>query len=313
MLRHFRAAPARPGSARNSAGRPRQSRAIRANGLSNRRLRARRRCTAAGSRASTARWKPPMPLMARMAPASSSARAAATWSRSARPETSPVAASSSSCGPHTGTGIGLGVETPIAGIVVFRLAGPAHREGRHTGAGAIVGDGAHDREPGAAMGAVGEGVAIASAGRIADLGEAGGAGGGIGDHAGPDRARAAGQDAKARRRRRPGQGLRLQAVDARERRRLGLQAPEEAPARSRRTPDPDQHALGVVPDLAAQAAVGRQPPGVGPKAHALNEAAHANRLARHPGRRRSGLRPALESGCNRQSRSPRPAHMLRIR
>jgi hypothetical protein len=143
--------------------------------------------------------------------------------------------------------------------------------------------------------------------RVAHFREAGGTGRGIRHDASAHRAAVAGQDVKARPRRRCRERRRLERVDPRERWRLVPQPDEEPPARGRPAPDPDQHALGIVPDLADEAACGREPPGVGPEPDPLDEPAHPNRLAQV----RAVVRPTLQR--DRQSLSPRAAaHMLRI-
>ena len=60
------------------------------------------------------------------------------------------------------TGIGLRVISPVRHIVVFALAIGAHDETTHGGLGAVVGDVLDDGEARPAVGAVGEGVSVAS-------------------------------------------------------------------------------------------------------------------------------------------------------
>ncbi len=68
-----------------------------------------------------------------------------------------------------GTGVRLGVESPVGGIFVLGAAGVAEREDAHRGLGAVVGDVLDDGEARAAVGAVDEGVAIAAVGGIEQL------------------------------------------------------------------------------------------------------------------------------------------------
>ena len=75
-------------------------------------------------------------------------------------------------------GDGLGVEAAIAGVRILPGAVAAHRKRRHAGGRPVVGDAADDRQPGAAVRAVGEGVPEAAVARVVDLRAAGGAGGG---------------------------------------------------------------------------------------------------------------------------------------
>ena len=96
-----------------------------------------------------------------------------------------------------GAGIGLRVEAAAGGIAVFRKAGRAHRELRHARGGAVVGDRADNRKPWPAIRAIGEGIAVATVGGVADIREAGGAGCGVGGDAGSDRAALAFDDPEA--------------------------------------------------------------------------------------------------------------------
>src|ERR1700743_1501064 len=57
------------------------------------------------------------------------------------------------------TGDGLRMEAAVARVGVLRGTIGAHREGRHRRARAVVGHALHDGEPGAAMRAIGEGIA----------------------------------------------------------------------------------------------------------------------------------------------------------
>ena len=71
-----------------------------------------------------------------------------------------------------GTRIRLRVETPVGRIVVLTLAVGTHEELAHGGVRAVVGDVLYDAVTRAAVGAVYEGIAVASVRRIEKLTEA---------------------------------------------------------------------------------------------------------------------------------------------
>ena len=82
--------------------------------------------------------------------------------------------------PADRAGDGLGVVAAVERVLVLAPAIGAHGEAGHGRLGAVVGEAADDRIAGAAVGAVGEGVAVAAlAGRV-DLPEAVGARGDVG-------------------------------------------------------------------------------------------------------------------------------------
>ena len=74
----------------------------------------------------------------------------------------------------------LGVKTPIGRIDIFRLALWAQGELGHRGSRPIVGQLPNDRPARPAVGAVGEGIAVAALGRIANFGKTKIAGGQVG-------------------------------------------------------------------------------------------------------------------------------------
>ena len=74
--------------------------------------------------------------------------------------------------PAFRTAIGFGVETTIFGPAVFAAATATERERCQTGAGTIIGYAATDRVAGAAVRAVGEGIAPAARSGIQHLGQA---------------------------------------------------------------------------------------------------------------------------------------------
>src|SRR5690349_22288853 len=84
-----------------------------ANGRSSRRLRARSAATAASDDARHARWKPPRPLTATIAPSRSAWAAVATASGAAISE--PSRAASHARGPHTGHALGCAWKRRFAG------------------------------------------------------------------------------------------------------------------------------------------------------------------------------------------------------
>jgi hypothetical protein len=84
--------------------------------------------------------------------------------------------------PAVRTGDRLGVEAAIARVLVFGPAAFAHLEAGHRGERAVIWDAAHDREAGAAVGAVHEWMAEAPAPRIEQLGEAVGTSCGVRRH-----------------------------------------------------------------------------------------------------------------------------------
>ena len=69
-----------------------------------------------------------------------------------------------------GARIGLGVEAPVGGVVVFGAAGRAHGEPGHGRLRPVVGRAVEDAEPRAAVGAVGQRIGEAAVGGVADLG-----------------------------------------------------------------------------------------------------------------------------------------------
>ncbi len=71
-----------------------------------------------------------------------------------------------------GTGVRLGVEAPVGGIVVLGLALGAHLEARHRRRGPVVRDREHDGVARPAVRAVGEGVAVAAVAGLVHFGQA---------------------------------------------------------------------------------------------------------------------------------------------
>ena len=107
------------------------SRTMSANGRSSRCLRARRRATAVSSSARQARWNPPMPLTARMAPSSSARAAAATASVAGEGvSTGGVGAAVGGVGAVVG---GVGAAVGGEGASVAGEAATSVTRGPHTG------------------------------------------------------------------------------------------------------------------------------------------------------------------------------------
>ena len=82
--------------------------------------------------------------------------------------------------PADGAGDWLGVEAPVERVLVLAAAVGAEREAGHRRVRPVVGDGADDREPGPALRAVDERVAMAAVGRVEQLPQAVVAGGDVG-------------------------------------------------------------------------------------------------------------------------------------
>ena len=144
-----------------------------------------------------ARWKPPMPLMARISPASGGRWLLTTGS--AAGIVCAVGGDERQLRAAVPAGVGLRVEAAVERVVVFGLAGGAHFEARHGGLRAVVGNAAGDGVARAAVGAVEKGIAIAAVGGREQFAQAIGAGGGVGGNSCRDAAEDfAGDDAEAR-------------------------------------------------------------------------------------------------------------------
>ena len=121
--------------------------------------------------------------MARTLPVEQHPSRPGAWPRPARPggrlEPS-LRLSSQTCGPADRAGVGLGVKAPVERVVVLALAVGAHGKGRMVVSGPVVGDVADDGEARPAVGAVGEGIAVAAVGGVEQLAQAVGAGGDVG-------------------------------------------------------------------------------------------------------------------------------------
>ena len=212
-----------------------------------------------------------MPLMAKIAPPES-ARAAAA-SASCDPDakaTGAVGAAQRRGRTARGTGVGLRVETTVAGVVVLGPACRAHREARHRRQGAVVRDPADDAEARPAVGAVGERVAVAPVGRVPQLPQAIGAGGAVrrDRRVGPPVGRALADREAA-----TADGIALLGDDPlehRQRRRVGREPGEKLRHRGTRALDLQQHPTRVVEHEAAQPKPRGLPVHVRSKADALH-------------------------------------------
>ena len=128
--------------------------------------------------ASQARWKPPRPFMATIAPSAMSTAVAAHRVRiEAGVERPSVHARQAQGRAAARAGDRLGVEAAVGRIGILRRARRAHGERAHRRVGAVVGRSVDDRQARPAMRAIGERVAEAPLGRRPHLGEALGAGG----------------------------------------------------------------------------------------------------------------------------------------
>ena len=139
-----------------------------AKGFSSRLLRSRSRRTAEAEVASQARWKPPIPLTATMSPASRARAGLPIGSSQAR--RSPPGPTAVETRTAVRAGVGLGVEAPVGADRRTRAGTPRTlRKAPSSSPDRSYGTSARDREARPAIGAVGEGVAVAAIVRIEDL------------------------------------------------------------------------------------------------------------------------------------------------
>ena len=145
-----------------------RSRTITANGFSSRRLRSRRRRTAARRGRVAGQVEPAEPLDARRCGPARCGGGGADRVRgtSAR---SPCDDEQAQRAGRTRARVRLGVEAAVGDRVVLALTVRAHGERRHRRGRAIVGNVAGDREARPAVGAVGERIAVAPIVRVEDL------------------------------------------------------------------------------------------------------------------------------------------------
>ena len=124
------------------------------------------------------------------------------------------------------------------------------------------------------MGTVGKGITMAPIGCTVRFGKAQPASCGIRDDPGLHRARAARNYAKIGNRLQIAQRNAIDAVHASKRRRTVSQTMHELVECGRRAPSLDHHTLSIVPDLAGNTAVLRQPPDGGTEPDTLHQTAH---------------------------------------
>ncbi len=176
-------------------------------------------------------------------------------------------------GAASGTGVGLGMETAVAGVVEFGLAQRTEWEAVHGSVGAVVREGLDDAEAWAAMGAIGEGIAETAIGRIEDFAQAIGTGGDVGQHeSGRLTGGVAGADDKAL----AAEGIEpgsFEALDGTEGRLPGFEAKQESIERAGVALGFEEDALWGIVDPAGEGEFGGEAKNEGTKADALNGAA----------------------------------------
>ena len=175
--------------------------------------------------------------------------------------------------PAIGAGDRLRMEAAVGRVAVFGMTGRAQPERRHRRADAVERDAERDREPRPAMGAVGEGVAMAPPAGIERFRRAGQANGCVRRDPGARRAAPAGGDMEARRQP-AGEIADLDAVDLRQRRRLAPEAIDQRRDLRLGPAGADQHALAVVQHLAVESELSGDAPHRRAKSDTLHAAAH---------------------------------------
>eukprot|EP00825_Cyclidium_porcatum_P012782 TRINITY_DN16687_c0_g1_i1.p2 TRINITY_DN16687_c0_g1~~TRINITY_DN16687_c0_g1_i1.p2 ORF type:complete len:426 (+),score=47.11 TRINITY_DN16687_c0_g1_i1:3-1280(+) len=176
-------------------------------------------------------------------------------------------------GPADRAGIRLGMETPVQGVLVLRAAGLAHHEAPHGGVRTVVGERLDDREARAAVGAVREGVAVASIRGVEDLRQTVRAGGDVREDEGrrPAAVAVALPDLEAV----VADGIEkrgLEAVNRGDRGLVTADCREEALQSFARALHLDLHALEGIDDPAFETVLEGQAVDEGPEAHALYRA-----------------------------------------
>ena len=254
-----------------------RSRTSTAKGFSSRALRSRSRATTAVRVASQARWKPPRPFSATIWPREQRRHGGAERVGDALRAAARVEPGQAR--PAGRAGVRLRVEAAVLRIRVLAPARGAHLEARHAGGRAVVGDVEGDAEARSAVRAVEEGVAVAAVARIAQLRQAGLAGGEVARDRGAPRATAAARGDREARRRFARDGGPAQLADAGRRRRSGAQQPAEGREPRARSEHLDRDAGGVVAHAARHSGPPGQPVHPGAEAHPLHGAADLDALA----------------------------------
>ena len=174
------------------------------------------------------------------------------------------------------------MKASVRGVLVFSTAVGAQRKPAHAGIGPIVGDCADDREPRAAMGAVGKRITVPPVGGTQRLGHASFAACSVGNDAGFGGAGTALNNVKAGVKLGIAQRSAFDCVDPGQGRRIVAQAMEKFVERGGHAPGLDHDALGVVPHFASYAAVLCQPPNRRAEPDTLHQAAHPDGPALAP-------------------------------
>ena len=177
-------------------------------------------------------------------------------------------------GAADGAGGGFGMKAPVLGVLIFRPAPGAQAEDGHGGVEAVIGHLPDDGEPGAAVGAVGEGILVAPVAGVGDVGQAVVTGG----HVRGDQGLGGGQ-MPALPNGKPGAalgrgGATHHRLDLGQGRGLLLQLIDKPGQGGRRAFDLDFDALGSVAHPAGQMMQPGQPVDKGPEADALHHAGH---------------------------------------
>jgi hypothetical protein len=174
--------------------------------------------------------------------------------------------------PTGRAGVRLRVEAPVARALVLAPAGGAHAEVRHRGRGPVVGHVGRDREAGAAVGAVGEGVAVAPVGRVGHLGQALVAGGEVGRDREAARTRDLARDDHEPARRLGRDRAPVEALDGRPRRGARGERGHEGVEGALGGERLDGDAEGIVPHAAGDPPRARDAVDPGAEAHPLHGA-----------------------------------------
>jgi hypothetical protein len=162
------------------------------------------------------------------------------------------------------------VKAAVGGILVLAPTRGAEREPGHRRVRPVVRDGAHDREPRAALGAVDERVAVTAVGRVEELAQALVAGRDVGG----DQGAAAGGGARLDRElglAAGGARFRSDRLDAGERRGVAAQRGREGVERGRLPFRLDDDARAVVQHEAAEPVRAGEPVDEGTEAHSLDD------------------------------------------
>ena len=173
----------------------------------------------------------------------------------------------------------LGMKAAICRILVFGRTRGTQREDPHGGCRPVIGNRFDDRQAWAAMGAVGEGVAVTSCIRRKYFRQTRRTRCGVGYDVRVDVvSRVAGDDAEICFFRPLRAGFPLDGVDAGKWRCLDRQGVNESRDSRSGATDMDNDALPVIGHPAAQAIFVGKSPHRGPKADALHDTAHPNKL-----------------------------------